>query len=183
VNSQLSASVGVEVLPWEALSPQAGRLTSQWTVTESIEPLDSTKVFVRGLEELLGVCAPEDCFVRFRAEATTNEGNFHDSLAYFFPVPIKNARIPASSVALSSITLIDPDHRDGKASRATITLTSNNTAAFVTVETSSTLVPGHFSDNALILLPGEPQSISFIAAQNLRFSEKELESSLSVRSL
>jgi beta-mannosidase len=184
VNADLAVNVTVEVLHWDQAVASAQKPRRQAQVVYQVGALQSLTIMSEPLDQLLAGCAPVDCFVRLSATSAPSDppnGDF-TSRSYVFPTTFKAASLPVAVAAVSDVTLIDADD-DGKAASASMTITADNTAAFVTVETASSTLPGRFSDNAIFVIPGEPQTLVFIAKKGLTFTAAELEATLSVRNL
>lgn len=79
------------------------------------------------------------------------------SRTHLFPTTFKDAALRPARVTAENVTLVSTV-LDGRATHATVAVRANETAAFVTLELDSTLLAGgRFSDNALFVLPHEPQ--------------------------
>ncbi len=89
----------------------------------------------------------------------------------YFPKPYK-----AYELVTPAITA-DWSDRDGK---AVLTLQADKPALFTT---ASVDVPGHFSDNALTLLPGRPVELTFHPRHGASVTSADLSASLKVRNL
>jgi beta-mannosidase len=176
VNDVLEVTALIEVIAWDQ-----GSIMSQNTLNIAIDPLDSVTIFTQDVSELLGDCSVEDCFVRLSASSSSSSS--YESRSYLFPTTFKEASVPPVSVIASDMVLIDDSDDDGLSSAISFTVTSNNTAAFLTAETVHADIPGRFSDNSIFLLPDEPQTLTFYASKGVRFSVDQFAASLSFRYL
>jgi len=149
-----------------ALWSWTGERLSVETQSFEIDALGSAAVWTKGLEELLeGAGEPRECFVTMAADLGGREiQNVH------FLSPLKHAELPRATVTL--------EVAERGAREFAVTVTTDAAAPFVFLSTRSA---GRFSDNGMVMLPGEKLGLTFHAWEDV--TADELRESLSVKTL
>ncbi|KAK9829297.1 hypothetical protein WJX72_005014 [[Myrmecia] bisecta] len=162
----LQGDLTIELLPWKAQPRDKPLETLKLPI--SIEALGSKTVWQQHLTQFLdGHCAPADCLVRLRANITGVV-----SYAFLTLTEPKDARVPPQPNAVVSSV------RSLSATQAEVLLETQAVAVYVTLETD---LAGHFSDNGLLMVPGETSRLLFHGRQP--FTADLLRASLTLMSL
>ena len=180
INAAIAGTVEVSAARFDAAADNTPALVAR--ADYSMDALGSAQVLATSIADVLaavGASERNEAFVR--VSATSGEGDdAQTSVSYLFLDDFNNVdTLQPAAVELE----VASDNERASKTVASITLTSNATAAFVTLETDHALLPGHFSDNALMLLPGTLNAATIEFVGDSEFTTKELEASLTVRSL
>jgi len=113
-------------------------------------------------------CSKSNCF--FMAEGATDESDARALRAHVFLTPLKEAQLPVARVSISDVRV------DGQ--RASMRISADAVAVYAALESS---VVGRFSQNAMLLLPGEIVEVQFFARKAINATS--FQSTLRARSL
>ena len=175
---RVSGTLRVELHAWQAAS--ADPVDSR-SVSVAIDPQSSAAVYSVPIDSLLpSGSSREDHFLRLSlwpaglasASASVVASTEPLSVAYHWLAAFAQVELPRAQPHVVAIEQAAP-------TRASVWIASNQTAAFVSLESS--FVDGAFSDGAFTLLPGQTVQLDFLAQQP--FDLAELRRGLLVRSL
>ncbi|CAK0764706.1 hypothetical protein CVIRNUC_003185 [Coccomyxa viridis] len=188
INQALRVNVTAQLVAWNATQAPAVSHDSVYTIA----PLGSKQFLSFDFKDSLaeaGASAGDisKYFVHLTATSTvpnTSQGTVSTKslgsagVSYtttwdVFPVELKNATLPtAPAVRMANFT------NGTEPGTATFVVSSQGIAAYVALETT---ILGKFSDNAFLLLPWEPKTVTFTSGSN--FTVDQLESSMTVMSV
>ena len=172
LTSNVSAGeIVVELRSWSAAVGDAPLQTWSHRIG-ALASLGSAEVFNASSTELLQSHKASNVFVRFVLTGTTSTRRV-TAEAFWWPTTLGNASLPAANVTVSSVRLLS-------STMAEINVHTDRTSVFTLLETNGALV-GKFSANALTLLPGAAQTVTFTSRKP--FMVDELRAALQVRSL
>ena len=173
----------IELLRWDALGrPFASPVRQRIDI-----PPAATSLVWRGpiaSVPFATECTRTTCFIRLRFSPEARTSSRIPTAtpppidapadAYVWLSTFREAALPSSRVDI--VEVLRPE---GSTTRASVTLKSNATAAFVAVDSSA--VAGAFDDGAILLAASEERTLSFVAKRP--FETAAFQAGLRVRSL
>mmetsp|Transcript_29005 Transcript_29005/g.63450 ORF Transcript_29005/g.63450 Transcript_29005/m.63450 type:complete len:1018 (-) Transcript_29005:480-3533(-) len=167
-----------------AARPESQYLSGHRIAADSPE---STATSLRGLEGPFakGNSSPKSYFLRMvfspdpsnaTADAASTAGAEVEGFHFF--TTLGAAALPKARVSVDAVEL----QEGGGRSQATVTVSADRTAVYVTLETKSAALAGKFSENAFLLLPGQSKTVTFTCRRAIA-SLAALKEALQVRSL
>ena len=146
----------------------SGPLKTSWNVSFSLDALESKEIWSGSINKMTsGLCDRNSCFVYLIA--TNENGELVSENSYIFDT-------------LAHVTLSDPNFEvlsvtmQGS-SRAVIEISASKPAPFTFLDTT---LPGRFSDNGFLMLPGT-KKITFFSWDN--FAADQLFDTLTIKSV
>jgi beta-mannosidase len=150
VPAQLEVSVDIRLVSFTE-----NRVVKHVSRTVSLNHNHSAAAFSENIELFLGEYKKNECFLSYSARARDlTSTNFH----FFVPFKsLKLQKVPLNALTVEHIVNEDAGHSND----VTLKLTATQTLLFVYLQPKDHRIEGHFSDNAVMLLPNEPHLITF----------------------
>mmetsp|Transcript_29808 Transcript_29808/g.79605 ORF Transcript_29808/g.79605 Transcript_29808/m.79605 type:complete len:339 (-) Transcript_29808:313-1329(-) len=179
INADISGTVTVSAARFDAAADDAPVVVA--STDYAMDARGAGQVLTTSVDDVLAAVGASERSEAFVLVASTSgEGDdAQTSVTYLYLDDFANVALQRAAI---ETTVASESSRASK-TMATITLTSNATAAFVYLETDHAILPGHFSSNAFHLLPGDKNVASVEFIGDGEFTTEELEAVLTVRSL
>jgi len=145
---KISGTVTISLWTWE------GKVANSWTSQFTFGPLESKELYANNISTMLQSLKREQGL--FVLEARDTKSNLLSSNVFYLS-SIGQVSLPTVKVAMQAFTQVSGSQIDFQ-------IESDQVSPFTFLETT---LCGHFSNNAFLLLPNNPLTLSFFGCANV----------------